>query len=303
MEDYLLQNFLTFLEVEKNYSPETLRAYRKDLLQFSEFLQERDLTFKDLKPSYVKVYLLELKKKNLKESTLLRKFSAIQSFLKYLQKRGEIKETFIFRFYQGRRREILPYTPLEEEINQLLDSLKEEDFIGLRKRALLELMYGSGLRIYEVRDLKLENLNLTLGIVRIKGKGNKERLVPIGKKAEKVLILYLEKRKAFLEKLGQESPYLFLNQRGKRLSERFIRKIVKDIGRSFGLFRLHPHSLRHSFATHLLNSGMDLRSIQELLGHSSLATTQRYTKVQYEYLLQSYLKAHPRAILKKNSEV
>ncbi len=296
-----VENFLKFLEVEKNYSSQTLRAYKVDLLQFLEFLNQSKQTLQDVSPFILKIYILELKKKGLKASSLTRKISALKSFFKFLSQRGEVNKAFFLKINTGRVRSPLPEVPFEEELNQMLDSLEGEDFVRLRTRAILELLYATGLRVSEASSLRLEDLSLASCLLRAKGKGGKERVLPIGKKALSVLTKYLEKRELLLKKLKKESPYLFINQRGGKLSERWIFELIKKEGMRYGLFKLHPHALRHAFATHLLNAGMDLRSIQELLGHSSLATTQKYTKVQYEYLLQNYLKAHPRANSKKSS--
>ena len=189
----------------------------------------------------------------------------------------------------------IPFVPGEEEINTAIEQEKNEDFLSLRNRAIFEIAYGCGLRVSEIANLNLKNLDLDLRILKIKGKGGKERIVPIGKKGAEVLKKYLIKRNEYLAKLKKTSEYLFLNFRGEKISDRGIGLLVKKWGIKHGIPYLHPHTLRHAFATHLLNAGADLRNIQEMLGHSSLATTEIYTKVNYEYLLKVYLKAHPRA--------
>ena len=191
----------------------------------------------------------------------------------------------------------LPYVPSEEELNAMIEEVRGEDFLGARDRALLELIYGCGLRVSEASNLTLSQIDLHLRVLRVRGKGGKERLVPFGKKAAEALEEYLQKREEKLRELGKDSPYLFLNARGERLGERGIRYLIKKLGLESGLLSLHPHALRHAFATHLLNAGADLRSIQELLGHANLSTTEIYTKVSYEYLLKVYLSSHPRASL------
>ncbi len=295
-----VEDFLKFLEIEKNYSPQTLRAYRVDLSQFLEFLKQSGYSQAELSPFHLKGYVLELKKRGLKASSLSRKVSALKSFARYLLQRGEIQGIPLSKMSIGRIRSPLPRVPFEEELNLMLDALEGEDFKSLRTKAIFELLYATGLRVSEAGSLKLEDLSLESGLMRTKGKGGKERVLPVGKRALKVLSQYLEKRKELLGKLKKDSPYLFINQRGEKLSERWIFELIKKEGLRHGLLSLHPHALRHAFATHLLNAGMDLRSIQELLGHSSLATTQKYTKVQYEFLLKNYLKAHPRAGLKNS---
>ncbi|MFN4196521.1 MAG: tyrosine-type recombinase/integrase [Caldimicrobium sp.] len=293
--DNLIEEFIQYLAKEKNYSEHTLRAYGIDLREFKNFLRERGLCLENLSTSLVRQYFLYLKGTNLKASTLGRKISTLRSFLKFLLKRDFLKKNLLPKIYFKTFHSYLPFVPLEEEINQLIDKIPVEDFKFLRTRVIFELLYGSGLRISELVNLKLSDLNLEQNFIKVMGKGAKERIVPLSIKAKQVLISYLKERDKFLKEIKKESNYLFLNRRGGRLSERWVFEIVKKEGQKIGLFKLHPHALRHAFATHLLNAGMDIRAIQALLGHKALITTQKYTKVQYEYLLQSYLKAHPRA--------
>lgn len=290
-----IEAFLRSLKNEKNYSSHTLRSYALDLEQFSKYLEEIQIDLKEVKASHLKAFILKLKEKGLKGASLARKLSSIKSFFKFLHREGKLERLPFTRFAYLRGTQRLPYVPLEEEINRFIDDMEGETFEAKRKKALCELLYGAGLRVSEVAHLRLEDLNWEVNTIRVRGKGNKERLLPIGKMAKEALRLYLEAREALLKELKRESKYLFLNRRGGRLTERWIFEIIKREGKSFGLPRLHPHALRHAFATHLLNAGMDLRSIQELLGHSSIATTQRYTLVNYEYLLKVYHQAHPRA--------
>lgn len=296
-----LAEFLNYLENEKNYSRETLRAYQRDLEDFLNFLESSNLKLEEIEEPHLRQYFYQLKERGLKVLSLMRKMSAIKSFLRFLSKRGYIPSKGYLRLNLGRKKESLPYVPLEEEINALIDNISESDFLSLRKKAIFEIFYGGGLRISEVANLKLSDLSLSAGLIRVCGKGKRERLVPLNRRALTVIKKYLEERKKLLEKLSKDTEYLFINRQGKRLTTRWIFEIIKREGERHKLFRLHPHALRHAFATHLLNAGMDLRSIQELLGHSSLATTERYTKVQYEYLLKVYFKAHPRAKSKKDS--
>jgi len=296
-----ITEFLKYLETEKNYSPETLRAYKFDLELFLKFLEARTLTLKDLEGRHLKEFFYELKQRRFKASTLMRRISAVKSFLRFLSRRGYLSFQGRTRLNFGRRPLLLPYVPLEEELKVLIDSLQGEDFQGRRLRAIFELLYGCGLRISELANLKLEDLSLEGGFLRVRGKGSKERLVPLHKGLIKVLKDYLEEREALLKALQKENSFLFLNQRGEKLSTRGIYGLIKEQAREFRFYRLHPHALRHAFATHLLNAGLDLRSIQALLGHSSLATTQKYTNLQYEYLMQVYFKSHPRAYSKKKA--
>ncbi|MFN3920898.1 MAG: site-specific tyrosine recombinase/integron integrase [Caldimicrobium sp.] len=290
-----IEAFLKYLEIERNFSKNTLRAYAKDLEEFKCFLEKNSILLETLTLPHLREYILSLKIKGSKASTINRKVSALRSFLKFLAKKGYFTNTLASKLTFKESSTKLPYVPSEEEVNQLINQVSLDDFQNLRTRIIFELLYGSGLRISELANLRLNDLDLERKIIRVRGKGQKERLVPISKRAMEVLTLYLFQREALLSSLKKDTDYLFINKLGKRLSERWIFELIKKEGLKRGLYKLHPHALRHAFATHLLNAGMDLRSIQALLGHKSLATTQRYTKVQYEYLLKVYLQAHPRA--------
>lgn len=296
-----IEDFLKYLEVERSYSQNTLRAYAKDLEEFESFLKENSINLETLTHTYLREFIFHLKIKGSKASTINRKVSAIRSFLKFLAKKGFSSNTLSTKLLFKSSFSRLPYVPSEEELNQLIDQLASSDFQNLRTKVIFEFLYGSGLRISELANLRLRELDLERRIMKVKGKGQKERLVPLSKRAKEVLSLYLVKRKALLKSLGRESEYLLINKRGNRLTERWIFELIKKEGKKVGLYKLHPHALRHAFATHLLNAGMDLRSIQDLLGHKSLATTQRYTKVHYEYLIKNYLQAHPRAKIQGDS--
>ncbi|MDF2953510.1 MAG: Site-specific recombinase XerD [Thermodesulfobacterium sp.] len=294
----LLEDFLNYLSFEKNYSVNTIRGYRKDLEEFLKFLEAQKIeSLESLELFHLRYYLLFLKREKREPTTIARKLSSIRSFLKYLLKQKKVKKNLVNYLSNPKISKKLPLVPTEEEINNFIDNLEERrnEFLYLRDRALLEIAYGCGLRVSEIANLTLDQINFGLQIIRIVGKGKKERIVPFGKKAFKALKDYLEIRDFLLSKSNKETNYVFLNLRGERLTERGIRYVIKERGKKQGLFYLHPHTLRHAFATHLLNAGVDLRSIQEMLGHSSLTTTGVYTKVNYEYLLKTYLKAHPRA--------
>ncbi len=298
----LLNNYLSYLSYEKNYSPNTLKSYKKDLITFLSFLKnKRVLKPEELNLPLLRIYYFYLKEKKLSPASIARNLSSVRGFLKYLLKLQKIRKNLSEFLSNPKVPKKIPFVPGEEEINTAIEQEKNEDFLSLRNRAIFEIAYGCGLRVSEIANLNLKNLDLDLRILKIKGKGGKERIVPIGKKGAEVLKKYLIKRNEYLAKLKKTSEYLFLNFRGEKISDRGIRLLVKKWGIKHGIPYLHPHTLRHAFATHLLNAGADLRSIQELLGHSNLATTEIYTKVNYEYLLKTYLKAHPRAYSKENS--
>ncbi len=294
----ILKEFLDYLEAEKGASSHTLKAYKHDLEEFLDFLFSLKIENPaDVKEIHLKTFFYNLKEKGLCAKSLARKLSALKSFYKFLLKRKGLVSEAVFLLDAPKVEKRLPYVPSEEELNAMIEEITGKDFLGARDRALLELIYGCGLRVSEASSLTLEQINRELRIIRVKGKGGKERLVPFGKKAAEALEEYLPKREEKLKELGKDSPYVFLNAKGERLGERGIRYIIKKLGLESGLLSLHPHALRHAFATHLLNAGADLRSIQELLGHANLSTTEIYTKVGYEYLLKVYLSAHPRASL------
>ncbi len=291
-----LNEFIKFLTYEKAYSFHTIRSYKKDLEDFLNFLNSFKITdLEEIQSLHLKSYLYLLKRQGNSAITISRKLSSLRSFLKFLLKNGKIKKNLIVNLVNPKTPKKLPYVPTEEEVNLFIDKINGEDFINLRDRALLEIIYGCGLRVSEVVNLTLDQINLEINILKICGKGKKERIVPFGKKAKDAINRYLKVREERLKQLKKTTFYVFINFKGERLTERGIYYIVKKRALEGKLPGLHPHTLRHSFATHLLNAGADLRSIQEFLGHKSLTTTEIYTRVNYEYLLNTYLKAHPRA--------
>ncbi len=288
----LLEKFLNYLATEKNYSKHTLRAYKKDIQNFFDFLKKEDIYLEEVDSKKLSLYTYYLKKNGLNEKSIGRKLSAIKSFFKFLNHKNILKKTLFITYPKVKKR--LPYVPSEEQINTLIEEIEGEDYFSIRNRMIFELGYGSGLRVSEMSNLKIEDLDANEGFLRVKGKGNKERIVFFSRAFREKLPEYLEKRENFLKGLNKDSKFFFLNNRGERLSDRGIRYILEKVTKEKGVY-LHPHTLRHAFATHLLNAGCDLRSIQKLLGHSSLATTEIYTSLSYEKLLEVYLKSHPLA--------
>ncbi len=292
-----VESFLSYIKNEKHYSEHTLKAYRNDLKEFLSFISKKysDFTLEQLKDKLIKDFLFEIKFQNKNSSTIERKISCLRSFLKFLLKEGKINDPIHIRLPFPKKKKSIPNVPTEEEINLLIDNMEEKDFLALRNKAILEIFYGSGLRVSELANLTLKQIDLLFRFIKVFGKGKRQRIVPFGWKAYFVLKKYLEIREIFLEKLNKYTEFVFLNFRGDKLSERGIRYLIKKEGQKKNLPYLHPHLLRHSFATHLLNAGADLRTIQEFLGHSSLATTEHYTQVNYEFLFKNYFKAHPKA--------
>lgn len=286
MQRYI-DKFLRYLEIEKNYSKYTLLNYRLDLEDFAKFLGP--LTLETVDYLNLRKYLSILKEKNLKSRTVYRKISTLRSFFKFLMREGYIKTNPLLSLSSPKQEKHLPLFLTEEEITRLIEAPSGEDERSLRDRAILETFYSTGMRISELVGLNLEDLDFIGGVLKAKGKGKKERLLPIGEKALTAIKNYLDKRK-------KQTDAVFLNKSGRRLSDRGVRNIVCKYIRFTSLREgISPHTLRHSFATHLLNRGADLRSVQELLGHVNLSTTQIYTHLTTEKLKTIYDKAHPRA--------
>ncbi len=287
----LLKDFLSYLKNERGYSDHTLRAYEKDIGDFLEFLKV-DPARIDIHE--IRSYISHLSSKGLQKTSISRCLSSIRSFFRYLHREGYIKKNPAKLISHPRVPKKLPSFLTVDDVFNLIETTDNpeavDDFIRVRDRAILEVLYGSGLRVSELTGLNMEDINLKEGIIRAKGKGKKERLVPIGKKAIEALKGYLSHR----IKRVKDSDALFINRMGKRLSSRTVHRIVVKYAGILGLLsKIGPHTLRHSFATHLLQAGADLRVIQELLGHSSLSTTQRYTHIDAAHLIEVYERAHP----------
>ncbi|MFH1492512.1 MAG: tyrosine recombinase XerC [Candidatus Omnitrophota bacterium] len=285
--DRLIERFTRYLEIEKNYSAHTILNYRLDLDDFVKFMGEAPIESVDY--LFLRKYLAFLKEKKLGSRSMARHLSALRSFFKFLTREGFLKFNPILTVSSPKLDKHLPQFMTEEEVSRLIESSIPKDEMGQRDRAILETFYSTGMRIGELSALSLDDLDFIGGIVKLKGKGKKERIAPIGDKAILSLREYLEKRK-------KQSNAVFLNKRGTRITDRGVRNIVGKYLRIAGLRQgISPHTLRHSFATHLLNRGADLRTVQELLGHANLATTQIYTHLTTEKLKSVYDKAHPRA--------
>ncbi len=302
-----IQQFIHYLSAEKNASVHTCRGYQRDLKEFEEFLKrEEPGLFPAERPEWGRVdrvllrkYLSVLHRRN-RRSSIARKISTLRSFFRYLKREKVVSSNPAKAVATPKVEKPLPTALTVDEAFQLLDFPdllskevpdQEAKMRNLRDRAILELLYSSGLRVGELEGLNSKHLDFGLGIVRVMGKGRKERIVPIGEKAMEALKSYLELR----GDMEGETP-LFLNQRGGRLTSRSVERLVKKYTKAAGIIRkVSPHSLRHSFATHLLDAGADIREIQEMLGHSSLSTTQRYIHLSPGKLMEVYDKAHPRS--------
>ncbi|HEU5182822.1 MAG TPA: tyrosine recombinase XerC [Candidatus Polarisedimenticolia bacterium] len=295
-----IRAYLKHLHLDQNSSPETIRAYASDLGEFDAFAG-RELGGGDADPRRVdrlliRGFLGDLHERGIKKSTVARKLAALRSFFRYLKRRGKVKDNPAEAVSTPRQERRLPRQLSVGEMSHLLDMPDGSMPLGARDRAILELLYASGLRVSELTALEFDDLDLGEGMVRVLGKGRKERLVPVGSQAVKAIRGYLKRRAELEPRPGSGKDALFLNFRGTRLNVRSVRRILNHALESAAITRkVSPHTLRHSFATHLLDAGADLRSIQELLGHASLSTTQKYTHVSTERLLKAYGKAHRRA--------
>jgi len=281
---------MRYLEIEKNYSQHTILNYKLDLKDFKKFVGDTDLGKIDYLA--LRKYLAVLKEKNLGTRTVSRRLSALRSFFKFLTRDGLLKTNPIIILSSPKLEKHLPAFMTEGEVTRLIESAfarNELDELGLRNRAILETFYSTGMRISELVGLNQQDVDFIGGIVKVMGKGKKERLAPIGETAILSIRKYLDKRK-------KQADALFLNKNGKRITTRGVRGVVGKYIRLVGMKQgVSPHTFRHSFATHLLNRGADLRTVQELLGHANLSTTQIYTHLTTEKLKSVYDKAHPRA--------
>lgn len=291
--DVWIERFEEHLQLERNLSPHTLAAYGRDLREFQAFLRAQKPGQGELLGQIDQIllrrYLALLHKKNSKTS-IARKLAALRTFFRYLLREGVLDTNPGELVGTPRREKSLPKTLSVDEAFALMEGGKEDHLLALRDRAIVETLYSCGLRVSELTGLDVRGLDLEQGLVRVSGKGRKERIVPVGSKACQALRDYLAAR----GNPALEAP-LFLNHRGGRLTPRSVERNLKRQLREGGVTKnATPHSLRHSFATHLLDGGADLRAIQELLGHASLSTTQKYTQVSVDQLLAVYDRAHPR---------
>jgi integrase/recombinase XerC len=294
-----LEEFTTYLRDERNLSAHTLRAYEREIAAFVEFAgAEMELRHpRGVTPATVRAYLAQLHSRRLAKVSVQRALAALRTYMRFLGREGVVESNPARAVPTPRAPKPLPEVVGAPQLAELLEALPATS-VGRRDRAALELLYAAGLRVSELVGLDLDDVDLSRRLVRVIGKGNKERVVPFGTKAEMAIRSYLPDRAAWRHqgRVADGEEPLLVNQRGGRLSDRSLRRILNDAVHHVALVhRLHPHALRHAFATHLLEAGMDLRAIQELLGHASLSTTQRYTHLDLAHLMETYRKAHPKA--------
>ncbi|EGL99577.1 Tyrosine recombinase XerD [Ligilactobacillus salivarius] len=289
-------DYLHYLKVERGLSENTIASYGIDLKLFLEYLRENEIpSFKQVNKEVIVNYMQAEKNNNKANSSILRSVSSLRKFFQYLAQEKIIEKDPMLLIDTPKKKQHLPQVLTKEEVEKLLHSPNTGQVLGLRDRAMLELMYATGLRISEIINLKLEDLHLTMGTLQTLGKGHKERIVPVGDEAIKWINRYLEEARPKLLK-QKRSNYLFLNFHGNNLTRQGVWKNLKAEVRKAGIQKnITPHTLRHSFATHILENGADLRIVQELLGHADISTTQIYTHLSNKQLADIYNRAHPRA--------
>ncbi len=296
-----IESFLNYLAVEKGFSQNTIFAYNNDLNQLADFVEDEAVR-RGSTPSWasfgrqgVLSYLLNLKERNYAATTIARKVAAMRSYFEFMMNEGNIEDNPAQNIASPKVGRALPKPISISQVRRLLDEpAKQSKSEAKRDTAILQLLYASGMRVSELVSLNLNDVDLVGGFVRCFGKGYKERIIPIAPRAAQAVDDYLKKLRPRLIHSPDE-PALFLNARGERLTRQGLWQILKEYAKSVGLEGITPHTLRHSFATHMLSGGADLRSVQELLGHANISTTQVYTHLTTDHIRQTYEKSHPRA--------
>jgi len=301
-----IRDFAVHMEMERNLSAHTIKSYLTDLRQFQTYLQgnaqsqEADLGLKINRPDQmvIRAYLWALHRQKVKKVTIARKLAAIRAFFKYLLREGRIKANPAELIRAPSPEKHIPAFLSVDEVLAVLNIKFKDNLSGTRDRAIMELFYSAGIRLSELTGLNIDDINFSQGLLKIRGKGKKERIVPVGGPALSAVQCYLKILDEFSKnrRIEDANKPLFVNNRGGRLTTRSVARVVDKVVRISGIGRkISPHALRHSFATHLMDAGADLRAIQELLGHESLSTTQKYTSVSISRLMEVYDNAHPRA--------
>ena len=290
-----IEQFLIYLQDIRQLSPHTLDGYRRDLSGLTSFCQEQDLsTAEQVQAHHIRQFIGQHHRRGLSGRSIQRKLSAIRSFYQYLGRRHNLRSNPATGISAPKQKRKLPKTLDADQLNQYLSN-DRDDWLGLRDKAMAELFYSSGLRLSELSQLDISNLDLGCGLVTVLGKGKKTRTLPVGKLALKAIQQWLKVRQS-------DEPALFLSKRGKRISPRSIQARMHQLGQESSMPQpVHPHMLRHSFASHMLESSGDLRAVQELLGHADISTTQIYTHLDFQHLAKVYDQAHPRAKKRKST--
>jgi len=291
-----IDEYLAMLKLEKNLSDNSVSSYKSDLMRLLSFLEENKIKdYNEVDHNIISKFLQFLKKNGLTGSSASRYLSSLRGFFSYLYSNHYIEKDPTERVSSAKITRKLPEVLSYDEVEKILEQPDTDDKLGRRDKAILELFYSSGLRVSELVELKIYDLFLDDEVIRVLGKGSKQRIVPIGSSAIKWLNEYMIKSRPLLEKKAKSKNYIFLNSRGTKLSRMGIWKFVDRYSKEAGIEKeVHPHTFRHSFATHLLEGGADLRSVQEMLGHSDISTTQIYTHIDREYIKQVHRDFHPR---------
>ncbi|MBD8004009.1 tyrosine recombinase XerC [Bacillus norwichensis] len=291
-----IRSFLEYLQIEKNYSSYTVEFYKKDIEHFCLFMKEQSIEmFDDVEYFDARLYVSSLYEQQYARTSAARKISSLRSFFKFLLREKIVHENPFILVIQPKKGVRLPSFLYEEEMQQLFDSCDDSTPLGKRNLALIELLYATGIRVSECANIMMNDIDFDFSTILVKGKGRKERYVPFGIFAAKAIESYMNDARSMLVR-GSEHRSLFVNARGGPLTERGIRHVLNDIMKKASLSgKIHPHMFRHSFATHMLNNGADMRTVQELLGHTHLSSTQVYTHVTKEHLRKTYMNSHPRA--------
>ena len=294
--EQLADEYVSYIRLEKNYSSYTVYEYEKDLQDFLAFLQQENIEQLDkVEYAVARLYVTRLYDRSYARSSISRKISAIRSFFKFINARYGIEDQAFRLLYHPKQEERLPAFFYQQELEKLFEVTMGEDFRSLRDHALLELLYATGIRVGELVEINIQDVDFYLGIVKVMGKGRKERFIPFGSYAEEALQNYMDTSRPQLMKQKKHTK-LFVNLRGDALTDRGVRYILDGLMDKASLHtNITPHMIRHTFATHLLGAGADLRAVQELLGHSHLSSTQVYTHITNEHLRNTYLQTHPRA--------
>ncbi len=296
MMETFLKEYLSFLKLERNLSGNTISSYKNDITSLLHYLSEKGISDpSEITFSHLIEFFKTLNEVCLSNSTAARYFSSIKSFFKYLFESKYIHENPIERLSSPKLSKNLPVVLTIEEVDSILTEPDVKSKLGLRDKALLELLYACGLRVSELINLKISDLFLKEEVIRVFGKGSKERIIPIGSSAITWIENYLLKSRPLLEKKSRSENILLLNNRGTKLSRMGVWKIIDKHTKTAGIRKdVHPHTFRHSFATHLLEGGADLRAVQEMLGHADISTTQIYTHIDRDYIKQVHKDFHPR---------
>ncbi|MFQ5952328.1 MAG: site-specific tyrosine recombinase XerD [Candidatus Omnitrophota bacterium] len=294
MKEYIDQ-FIDFMEVERGVSPNTIESYRRDIEKFINYLQGIKKDIAGVGRQDVTNFMMHLKKKGLSATTIARNLASLKTFWKFLVMERIAPENVLAVIETPKTWKTIPEVLNRQEVEKFLNAPSRRGITGIRDRAILELMYATGLRVSEVKDLKKTNVNLEAGFVKCSGKGGKERIVPLGGVAKSAIEKYLNvSRKKLSGKTGDD--HLFLSKLGRCLSRQSLWKMIQKYAREAGIKKhITPHTLRHSFATHLLEGGAELRGVQEMLGHADISTTQIYTHINKDKLKKVHEKYHPRA--------